>query len=274
MSWDKEFQSQETMLNAHVVPVEESVHAAPKSVPQDDMAQLAARVIDAVQGEQNPKFHQSQFMSLMRQFRDGEVIVEEDKIVPSESSIAAHVNVKGKGRAVDIPVREVQEPVQVHSVPAGSIQGYQGSVELNEAYRHQHNTNNADDAYFQQENEEFSKYWDAHYTGPVPHTISAGEQGSWHELQRDWDAFEATSTGIKALTNYQFQENNPYLLGDSSKTRHHGMHVSAVQRVSDVSHKRQYCVFHMYADSTSSHIERAQTGGGCPTRWEQRRSMV
>ncbi|KIK44889.1 hypothetical protein CY34DRAFT_590141 [Suillus luteus UH-Slu-Lm8-n1] len=224
MSWDKEFQSQETMLNAHVVPVAESVHAAPKSVPQDDMAQLAARVIDAVQGEQNPKFHQSQFMSLMRQFRDGEVIVEEDKIVPSESSIAAHVNVKGKGRAVDIPVREVQEPVQVHSVPAGSIQGYQGSVELNEAYRHQHNTNNADDAYFQQENEEFSKYWDAHYTGPVPHTISAGEQGSWHELQRDWDAFEATSTGIKALTNYQFQENNPYLLGDSSKTRHHGMH--------------------------------------------------
>lgn len=233
MSWDKEFQSQETMLNAHVVPVAESVHAAPKSAPQDDMAQLAARVIDAVQGEQNPKFHQSQFMSLMRQFRDGEVIVEEDKIVPSESSIAAHVNVKGKGRAVDIPVREAQEPVRVHSVPASSIQGYQGSVELNEAYRHQHNTNNADDAYFQQENEEFSKYWDAHYTGPVPHTISAGEQGSWHELQRDWDAFEATSTGIKALTNYQFQENNPYLLGDSSKTLHHGMHVSEVQRVSD-----------------------------------------
>lgn len=233
MSWDREFQSQETMLNAHIVPVAESVHAAPRPAPQDDMAQLAARVIDAVQGEQNPKFHQSQFMSLMRQFRDGEVIVEEDKIVPSESSTAAHVSVKGKGRAVDIPVREVQEPVRVHSVPASSIQGYQGSVELNEAYRHQHNINNADDAYFQQENEEFSKYWDAHYTGPVPHTISAGEQGSWHELQRDWDAFEATSTGIKALINYQFQENNPYLLGDSSKTRHHGMHVSEVQRVSD-----------------------------------------
>ncbi|KAG1776932.1 hypothetical protein EV702DRAFT_1226519 [Suillus placidus] len=230
MSWDREFQSQETMLNAHVVSVAESIHTASKPAPKDDMAQLAARVIDAVQGEQNPKFHQSQFMSLMRQFRDGEVIVEEDKIVPSENSTAVHVDVKGKRRAVDIPVREVQEPVRVHSVPASSIQGYQGSVELNEAYRHQHNINNANDAYFQQENEEFSKYWDAHYTGPVPHTISAGEQGSWHELQRDWDAFEATSTGIKALTNYQFQENNPYLLGDSSRTRHHGMHVSEVQR--------------------------------------------
>lgn len=230
MSWDREFQSQEMMLNAHVVPAAESVHVASKPAPGDDMAQLAARVIDAVQGEQNPKFRQSQFMSLMRQFRDGEVIVEEDKIVSSESSTVAHVKVKGKGRALDIPVQEVQEPVRVHSVPASSIQGYQGSAELSEAYRHQHNYNNADDAYFQQENEEFSKYWDAHYTGPVPHTISAGEHGSWHELQRDWDVFEATSTGIKALTNYQFQENNPYLLGDSSRTRHHGMHVSEVQR--------------------------------------------
>ncbi|KAG2150938.1 hypothetical protein DEU56DRAFT_779216 [Suillus clintonianus] len=226
MSWDREFQSQETMMNAQVIPVAEA--AASKPAPRDDMAELAARVIDAVHGEQNPKFHQSQFMSLMRQFRDGEVIVEEDKIVPSGSSTA---DVKGKGRALNIPVREVQEPVRVHSVPASSVQGYQGSVELNEAYRHQHN--NANDAYFQQENEEFSKYWDAHYTGPVPHTKSAGEQGSWHELQRDWDAFEATSTGIKALINYQFQENNPYFLGDSSKTRHHAMHVSEVQRVYD-----------------------------------------
>lgn len=233
VSWDKEFQSQEMRLNAHVAPVAESDQVASKPASKDDMAQLAARVIDAVQGEQNPKFHQSQFMSLMRQFRDGEVIVEEDKIVPSESSIAARVNVKGKGRAVDTPVREVQQPVRVHSVPASSMQGYQGSFELSEAYRHQRNNDYADDAYFQQENEEFSKYWDAHYTGPVPHTISAGEQGSWHELQRDWDAFEATSTGIKALTNYQFQENNPYLLGDSSRTRHHGMHVSEVQRGQD-----------------------------------------
>ncbi|KAG2153762.1 uncharacterized protein EDB93DRAFT_213618 [Suillus bovinus] len=234
MSWDREFQSQETMLNANVVPVAESFHTAPKPAPNDDMAQLAARVIDAVQGEQNPKFHQSQFMSLMRQFRDGEVIVEEDKIVPSESSTAARVDVKGKGRAVDIPVREVQEPVRVHSVPASSVQGYQGSFELSEAYiRQRDNNNSANDAYFQQENEEFSEYWNAHYTGPVPHTISAGEHGSWHELQRDWDAFEATSTGIKALANYQFQENNPYLLGDSSRTYHHGMHVSDVQRAYD-----------------------------------------
>ncbi|KAG1862885.1 hypothetical protein C8R48DRAFT_603216 [Suillus tomentosus] len=234
MSWDKEFQSQETMLNAHIAPVAETVHTASKPTPKDDMAQLAARVIDAVQGEQNPKFHQSQFMSLMRQFRDGEVIVEEDKIVSSESSTAARVDVKGKGRALDIPVREVQEPVLVHSVPASSIQGFQGSFELSEAYHRQRDKNNsANDAYFQQENEEFSDYWDAHYTGPVPRTMSAGEQGSWHELQRDWDAFEATSTGIKALANYQFQANNPYLLGDSSRTHHHGMHVSDVQRAYD-----------------------------------------
>jgi peroxin-5 len=195
------------------------------------MAELAARVIDAVRDEQNPKFQQSQFMSLMRQFRDGEVVVEDDKIVPSESSTATRVDVKGKGRAVDIPVREVHQPGMVHSVPASSVQGYQGSVELNEAYRHQHK--DANEAYFQRENEEFSEYWDAHYTGPVPNTVSAGEQGSWHELQEAWDGLEATSTGIKPIVNYQFQANNPYLLGDSSKM--HQMHMSQAQRLYDVS---------------------------------------
>ena len=219
------------MLNAPVAVAEPSVQFATQPAPQGEMAELAARVIDAVRDEQNPKFQQSQFMSLMRQFRDGEVVVEDDKIVPSESSTAIRVDVKGKGRAVDIPVREVHQPGMLHSVPASSVQGYQGSVELNEAYRHQHK--DADEAYFQRENEEFSEYWDAHYTGPVPNTVSAGEQGSWHELQEAWDGLEATSTGIKPIVNYQFQANNPYLLGDSSKM--HQMHMSQAQRLYDVS---------------------------------------
>jgi peroxin-5 len=174
-------------------------------------------------------------MSLMRQFRDGEVVVEDDKIVPSESSTATRVDVKGKGRAVDIPVREVHQPGEIHSGFASSVQGYQGSIELNEAYRHQRQ--DADDIYFRRENEEYSEYWDAHYTGPVPNTVSAGDRGSWHELQEAWDALEATSTGIKPVVNYQFQVNNPYLLGDSSRTHQHEMHMSQAQRLYEVSRK-------------------------------------
>lgn len=236
LSWDREFQTRETMLNAYVVPVAEpAVQSASKPAPKGQMAELAARVIDAVKDEQNPKFQQSQFMSLMRQFRDGEVVVDDNKIVPSESS-TIRVDVKGKGRAVDIPVREVHQPATVHPVPASSAQAYQGSIELNEAYRHQHK--DTDEAYFQRENEEFSEYWDAHYTGPVPNTVPAGVRGSWHELQEAWDALEATSTGIKPLVNYQFQANNPYLLGDSSRT--HQLHMSQAQRLYDVSCKMAF----------------------------------
>ncbi|OJA18614.1 hypothetical protein AZE42_01769 [Rhizopogon vesiculosus] len=226
LSWDREFQTQETLLNAPVA--EPAVQVASNSAPQGEMAELAARLIDAVGDEQNPKFQQSQFMSLMRQFRDGEVVIEDDKIVPSEGSMAIRVDVKGKGRAVDIPVREVHQPGMMHSVPASSAQGYQGSVELNEAYRLQHN--DANDVYFQRDNEEYSEYWDAHYTGPVPNTVSA-DQGSWHELQEAWDTLEATSTGIKPLVNYQFQANNPYLLGE--RTHHHEIHMSQAQRLID-----------------------------------------
>jgi peroxin-5 len=236
LSWDREFQTQETMLNAYIAPVAETVvESVSKPAPAGEMAELAARVIDAVKDEQNPKFQQSQFMSLMRQFRDGEVVVEDDKIVPSESSTATRVDVKGKGRAVDIPVREVHQPGEIHSGFASSIQGYQGSIELNEAYRHQRQ--DADDIYFRRENEEYSEYWDAHYTGPVPNTVSAGDRGSWHELQEAWDALEATSTGIKPVVNYQFQVNNPYLLGDSSRTHQHEMHMSQAQRLYEVSRK-------------------------------------
>jgi len=232
LSWDREFQTQETMLSAHVAP---AVQPASKPAQAGEMATLAARVIDAVKDEQNPKFQQSQFLSLMRQFRDGEVVVEDDKIVPSESRTAFRVDVKGKGRAVDIPVREVHQPGVLRPAAASSVQGYHGAAELHEAYHQQQQ--DASEAYFQRENEEFTEYWDAHYTGPVPNTMSAGDRGSWHELQEAWDALEATSTGIKPLVNYQFQENNPYLLGDSSRSHHHEMHMSQAQRLYDVSCK-------------------------------------
>lgn len=195
------------------------------AVPADEMAQLAAQVIDSVKHEQNPKFQKSEFMQLMRQLRDGEVIVEEDNIVPKSAVTTTAMDMKGKGRAV----------MTDDEVAAGSrvLPSYQGSKELNAAYVQQ--ANDPHEAYFRQENADFTEYWNAHYTGPAAHTVSAvQENNAWHEMQRDWDAFEATTTGVKPVANYQFQTKNPYLLGDSSRTRHHTLHVSHSQRVYEV----------------------------------------
>lgn len=201
------------------------------AVPADEMAQLAAQVIDSVKHEQNPKFQKSEFMQLMRQLRDGEVIVEEDTIVPKNAVATTAVDVKGKGRAIMTDDEVVASPSfsSSHSV----LPSYQGLAELNTAYVQQ--ANDPHEAYFRQENTDFTEYWNAHYTGPAAHAVSAvQERNAWDEMQCDWDAFEVTTTGVKPVANYQFQTNNPYLLGDSSRTRHHSLHLSHSQRVYEV----------------------------------------
>ena len=233
MSWDKEFQSQESLLNVSVPEALSEREGLQGGVPADDMARLAAQVIDSVKHEQNPKFQKSEFMNLMRQLRDGEVTVEEDDIVPKDVSTTRAVDVKGKGRAVtkDIDV-DVASPPSSWSQPQ-VLPSYQGSKELNAAYVQQ--AKDPHEAYFRQENADFTEYWNAHYTGSGAHTVSP-VQGSraWHEMQRDWDAFEATTTGVTPVVNYQFQTDNPYLLGDSTRTRHHALHMSHSQRIYEV----------------------------------------
>lgn len=196
-------------------------------VPTDELARLAAQVIDSVKHEQNPKFQKSEFMNLMRQLRDGEVTVEEDNIVPKESMASGGVDVKGKRRAV---VTHDDLAVQSPSSQAQVLPSYQGSEELNEAYVQQ--AKDPHEAYFRQENVDLTEYWNAHYMGPAAPAVQ--EQDAWDKMQRDWDAFEATTTGIKPVVDYQFQTNNPYLLGDSIRTRHHSMHMSHSQRVYEV----------------------------------------
>ena len=228
-----EFQSQESLLNASVPVLSEALPEQQQqdmkgAVPADEMARIAAQVIDSVKHEQNPKFQKSEFMQLMRQLRDGEVIVEEDNIVPKDA--VTSVDVKGKGRAM-MTHDEVAGPSSASQ--SRVLPSYQGSEELNGAYVEQ--AKDPHEAYFRQENADFTEYWNAHYTGPAAHTVSAvQESDAWYEMQRVWDAFEATTTGVKPVANYQFQTNNPYLLGDSSRSRHHTLHMSHSQRVYEV----------------------------------------
>ncbi|KAJ3481810.1 hypothetical protein NLJ89_g12181 [Agrocybe chaxingu] len=73
-----------------------------------------------------------------------------------------------------------------------------------------------------------------------PRAVADAETMFWDKLQSDWDNFEATATGVAPASRYQFQANNPYLLGDSSRTtQHHLMHTGGQgrQSVMEVSHR-------------------------------------
>jgi hypothetical protein len=57
----------------------------PSSQDPDALSRTAAQLLDSVRHDQSEKFQNSQFLELMRQFRDKEATVEGDKIVSSGS---------------------------------------------------------------------------------------------------------------------------------------------------------------------------------------------
>ncbi|KAG6920305.1 hypothetical protein DXG01_005074 [Tephrocybe rancida] len=238
ISWDKEFSSQETAISQSATLQEQpqSAEQIARQIPQDgdDLARTAGQLLENVRNEQNPKFQNSQFMDLMRKLRDRDIIVEGNQMVENEGQQV--VDVKGKGRAIDNKSWHTSQ-MSTSAPPVGQISG-KPHVSFADAARHQlaqpesKAVEDLNDAYFRQENAEYQQYWNEARTGntsQVP-TVNA-DVASWERMQHDWDQFEATATGIKRVDNYQFQDHNPYLLGDSS-TRHHMMH-SGYQSLSE-----------------------------------------
>jgi len=231
ISWDKEFNVQELQLASTSLIDQKAaervpVHRQPEN-EQDELARTAGMLLENIKHEQNPKFQQSQFMGLMKQLRDGEVIVEGHKMVESEGRTPSQIDVKGKGRALDTASRPLMGNFN-GSLPLSSIlpQNQQATNE------NQQKVEDPNDAYFRQENVDFVSYWNE--TQPPLEFTNSAETMAWDKLQADWDNFEATSFGIKAISHYQFQGNNPYLLGESSRTQHHLQHTQGRHSVLEV----------------------------------------
>lgn len=60
-------------------PVSEELHRDQED--PDALARTAGHLLDSIRHEQSTKFQNSQFLELMRQFRDGQATVEGDKVV-------------------------------------------------------------------------------------------------------------------------------------------------------------------------------------------------
>ena len=240
------FQSQEASIaSAPVVeatqasqPLETAQEAATRPAGEaDELARTAGVLLETVKDEQNPKFKKSQFLSLMRQVRDREVVIEGSDLVQKTSDTTASsswandfqstADAKGKGRAME------SLPPSTSSIPSIS-QGFTPSPFAHATITDANQSSNVvqedpNDAYFRQENEDYIKYWDAakadnNQAASSRSNTTSAQQAEWAQLQQDWDSFEATATGLRPIANYQFQASNPYLLGDSSRTRHHLAH--------------------------------------------------
>lgn len=249
------------LANSIIPEVQEAAHKA--EFDGDELAHTAAMVIENLKHETNPKFQNSQFMGLMRQLRDGEVVVEGDRVVENDgrmrnsSQIEIATDVKGKGKErAQLPLDPSSSIVSREvAIACGFLptfnsylcQFYQRSLQQQQQQRQSQESEESElDAFLRQENADYTMYWQEFNRRPVSETMSHTAQArEWETLQEDWDRFEATSAGIKQLNNYQFQENNPYLLGNSSKTRHHAMHTGTLSTL-------EVCIFLLKAAALTS----------------------
>ncbi|KAJ7594290.1 hypothetical protein C8J56DRAFT_1160936 [Mycena floridula] len=208
-SWDKEFEQQHRIAAAESIQQHES---PPNTIQEaDDLSRTAGLLLETVKDEQNPKFKNSMFMGLMRQLRDREIVVEGNEMVENHGQ----VDVKGKRKAVEsIPISGSSYTPLVHAIAPDVRERLINQVvdELEDQ----------EDAFWRQETADYIKM---SAEALLPHPVMG--DSSWHHLQDAWDQLEPTATGIRASDQYRFQENNPYLLGQSSRTFHHRMHDGA-----------------------------------------------
>lgn len=196
-------------------PLAESAPSPPEA---DLLARTAGLLVQAVDHEMNPKFANSQFLGLMKQLRDRKAIVEGNDIVAAsgeEQTRQTHTvsaDPKGKGKAVPVSRTTIHDlgVSQSHSLSSILCPSEQATSIDSE---------DANDAYFRQDNEDYIDYWKAHHAPVSPQATSSQD---WQQLHHDWETFEATTTGVKRLAEYQFQSGNPYLLGERS--HNHVMH--------------------------------------------------
>ncbi|GAW04268.1 peroxisomal targeting signal 1 receptor [Lentinula edodes] len=226
LSWYKEFDAQQS----DSVPTEGLSNAnaqeeAPQSFrEQDELSRTAGLLLETVKTEKNPKFQNSIFMNLMTQLRDQKVVVRGNEMVENDGTHTvgqdSRVDVKGKGKASDSPfipyaglVSTLGQTIGNNATMAG-VSPYNEQIDIQE---------DANDAYFRQENEDYTRYWNG--MDPRKSQRQTVEVDlNWDKLQTDWEKFEASTKGITPVVSYQFQKNNPYLRGDSLRMRHHSMH--------------------------------------------------
>ncbi|KAK7472698.1 hypothetical protein VKT23_000809 [Stygiomarasmius scandens] len=220
-AWERVFEDQEFIAKPETEAVAQErkaeQHTHQVSDDGDELSRTAGLLLETVREETNPKFQNSQFMNLMMQLRDRKLVVRGDEIVENDGSgTETHIDVKGKGKAIDPSSSQTGLGAGYAFQNAGQLGTSRTSQEPS------HRLQDGNDYYFKQENAEYTSFWNQvnSQAGVSEH----GMHSSWDKLQDDWETFESQTQGIKPVNAYQFQQSNPYLLGSSSRTRNHSLH--------------------------------------------------
>ena len=220
--WDREFQSLTNALTSQS-QLQQPQHQKPMTQAQssprenDELARTAGMLVDSVREEVNPKFKNSQFLGLMRQLRDGEVVVDGNKMVDAgEANSGVDVDVMGKGKGKSRAVHFMdgaEEGGDFGSqqfrpiIQQSPLQGqHQNQVEQEQE------SEDPNDVYFRQENRDFAEYWTNYHSATAHVAGPSAEARAWADMQREWDRFEATSTGIRpvdAVEGYRLRKGIP-----------------------------------------------------------------
>ncbi|KAJ4001589.1 hypothetical protein F5050DRAFT_1683192 [Lentinula boryana] len=227
ISWTQEFDAQQSDSGPIAGPSNTQKEALQSSSEQDQLARTAGLLLETVKTERNPKFRDSTFMNLMTQLRDQKVVVRGNEMVENDGTVTvsqeSHVDLKGKGKASDFPFISHSGSV---STSGQTIPGSMATLARRSSNNEQIGIQEeALDAYFRQENEDYMQYWNGMDPRKAQRRTSEIDL-PWNKLQTDWDKFEASTQGITPVISYQFQKNNPYLRGDNLRTRHHSMHLN------------------------------------------------
>ncbi|KAJ7072152.1 hypothetical protein C8F01DRAFT_1102757 [Mycena amicta] len=198
--WDREFSSQEAALAPQIQDPKQVAHDA------DELARTAGILLETVRDAENPKFKNSEFMTLMRGLRDRDIVVDGNDMVQN----TGQVDVKGKGRALN------------NNIPMEPSTTYRQVAPQRPAEAVAIAEEDPNEAYFRQENIDYQYYWAE--ANAAQATKASTSNADWDRLQQDWDNFEATNVGIVPVDRYRFQQNNPYLASPAATTRHHLAH--------------------------------------------------
>jgi peroxin-5 len=181
----------------------------------------------------------------MKQLRDRTAIVQGNDIISAppdwqlgQGHTVSTTDPNGKGKAIPSFLAATQGP------GASQLQAPSSTLRMAEQDVNTGSEEDENMAYFLQDNEDYSNYWKAHHTF-VPSEVAPSQE--WQQLQRDWERFEATSTGIRPIRGYEFQQGNPYLVGERSYN--HTMH-ARVRSFSEVCKSHRVWCRHRWLEMT------------------------
>ncbi|KAF8210544.1 hypothetical protein K438DRAFT_1904013 [Mycena galopus ATCC 62051] len=185
--WDREF---ETLLAVTPTTATQLETPQVQAAPQIDAGQVAQEADELARTA--GLLLETRVSGLMRGLRDREVVVEGNEVVPNTGQQAG---CQRKGRAMDpVPIGgmlESDRPRKLVSFAADVARERLGELRQEDRQQtpeEQMLGEDPNDAYFRQENADTN-----------------AQSNEWGHLQADWDAFEATSTGIHPVVQYEFQ---------------------------------------------------------------------